>query len=202
MYILIQRYAFLNHERRSRSFSGTVAPAFHQNTIKAILDDQQSTFSTSQRAFLLGVKQHLGQSLAEGTDRPGEAVAVEPLLSRLGLPRKDFDRMVELELLGVRRDGEGRDVIAADDQWILESWAEVKRLGFVEELGFSVDDILLYEEVVTQLFQREAQLLASRLPDLPPERAAAMIERVLPVVHSFVTGLHRAKIRNFLASIG
>jgi len=170
--------------------------------IKAILDDQQSTFSTSQRAFLLGVKQHLGQSLAEGTDRPGEAVAVEPLLSRLGLPRKDFDRMVELELLGVRRDGEGRDVIAADDQWILESWAEVKRLGFVEELGFSVDDILLYEEVVTQLFQREAQLLASRLPDLPPERAAAMIERVLPVVHSFVTGLHRAKIRNFLASIG
>jgi len=78
----------------------------------------------------------------------------------------------------------------------------VQRLGFVEELGFSVEDILLYDEVVQQLFQREAQLLASRLPPgLPPERAAEMIERVLPLVHGLMTGLHRAKIRNFLASL-
>ena len=169
--------------------------------IKAILDDRESAFDQSQRAFLLGVKQHLGKSLAAGTEGPGIAVGVDELLERLALSREDFDRMVELELIGVRGEG-GREVIAQDDAWILESWAEVQRLGFVRELGFSVDDVLVYEEVVTQMFQRETQMLASRIPDISPERAAEMIEKVLPVVHSFVTGMHRAKIRNFLASIG
>lgn len=170
--------------------------------IKAILDDQQSAFDQSQRSFLLGVKQHLSQSLAAGTEEPGVAAPLDEVLARLDLSREDFDRLVELEMIGVRVEG-GREVIAQDDAWLLESWAEVQRLGFVRELGFSVDDLQLYDEIVTQLFQREAQLLASRIPDdIPPERAAEMIEKVLPVVHSFVTGLHRAKIRNFLASIG
>lgn len=170
--------------------------------IKAILDDRESAFDPSQRSFLLDVKQHLGRTLAAGVDRPGEAVPVDALLERLELPRAHFDRMVELELIGSRTDESGVEVIAADDAWLVENWAEVQRLGFVEELGFSVDDILLYDEVIQNLFQREAQLLASRLPPgLPPERAAELVERVLPLVHSLVTGLHRAKIHNFLASI-
>ncbi len=170
--------------------------------IKAILDDRESAFEPSQRSFLLGVKQHLGGTLAAGADRPGATVTVEALLTRLSLPRAHFDRMVELELIGSQVDASGQEVVAADDAWLVETWAEVQRLGFVEEMGFTVDDILLYDEVVQHLFQREAQLLASRLPPgLPPERAAEMIERILPLVHGLVTGLHRAKIRNFLASL-
>jgi DNA-binding transcriptional MerR regulator len=170
--------------------------------IKAILDDRESAFEPSQRSFLLDVKQHLGRTLAAGTDRPGETARVDALLARLELSREHFERMVELELIGSRIDASGEEVIAADDAWLVETWAEVQRLGFVETLGFSVEDILLYDEVVQQLFQREAQLLASRLPPgLPPERAAEMIERVLPLVHGLLTGLHRAKIRNFLASL-
>lgn len=170
--------------------------------IKAILDDRDGAFDPTQRGFLLGVKQHLGKGLAEGADRPREAVDVEALLERVGVPRGDFDRMVELELIGARQDDDGRDVIAQDDVWLVESWAEVQRLGFGKDLGFSVDDVVMYDEIVTRLFQSEAQLLASRLPSVDPERAAEMIERALPVVHSFITGMHRAKIRNFLASIG
>jgi DNA-binding transcriptional MerR regulator len=169
--------------------------------IKAILDDQQSAFEPSQRTFLLGVKQHLAGSLAAGTDRPGETVKVKALSKRLDLPESTFARMVELELIGSQIDGDGDAVIAAEDAWLLETWAEVQRLGFVEKLGFSVDDILVYDEIVQQLFQREAQLLGSRIPELPPEQVAEMIERVLPLVHGLVTGLHRAKIRNFLASL-
>lgn len=171
--------------------------------IKAILDDQESSFTQTQRAFLLGVKQHLGAGLAEGTAGPGASTPVAGLLERTGVSRDDFERMVELELIGMRHDEDGAEVIATDDVWLLDSWSEAQRLGFGKELGFSVDDVLIYERFVTQLFQREAQLLASRLTEsLPPERAAAMVEQALPVVHSFVTGLHRAKIRNFLASIG
>ncbi len=167
--------------------------------IKAILDDQQSAFTEKQRSLLIGVKQHLAHGVDEGT---GEVARVDELLARHGVERIDFDRMVELELIGAREDDEGHEVISLDDAWMLELWAEVNRLGFVRELGFTVDDLLIYDEIVNQLFVREAQLIASRMPDLEAERAAQMIERVLPVVHRLVEGIHRAKIRNFLASIG
>jgi len=166
--------------------------------IKAILDDQESAFSETQRSFLLGVKRHLTTQLA---DRPGVTVRVDEVLERLRLAPSDLARFVELELIFVRTGEAGEQLINQDDVWILESWLEVQRLGFAKDLGFEVDDILLYDEIVTQLFQREAQLLASRLPEIPAQRAAEMIEKVLPIVHSFLTGLHRAKIRNFLASI-
>lgn len=169
--------------------------------IKAILDDRDSAFDPSQRSFLHGVKQHLGRAL-DRQGRPGETVRVDALLTRLGVPREHFDRMVELELLSARVDDSGHEVIAADHAWIVETWADVQHLGFVAEFGLSVDDILIYDEIVQQLFQREAQLLASRLPPgLSPARAAEMIERVLPLVHDVLTGMHRAKVRDFLASL-
>lgn len=165
--------------------------------IKAILDDQQSSFSEQQRSLLIGVKAHLSQGV---TEAEGEVERVEEVLARHEVSREDFDRMVAAELIGTRRE-DGHEVIAKDDAWLLELWAEVDRLGFVRELGFTVDDLLLYDDVVTQLFVRETQLIASRLPDMDPERAAQLIDRVLPLVHRLVEGLHRAKIRNFLASI-
>jgi len=169
--------------------------------IKAILDDQQSAFSQEQRGFLLGVKQHLQTSFE---DSPGQTVAIDDLVQRLGLSRADVQRLFELELIGVRTDEQtGHRVVAQDDVWLLEAWAEVTKLGIARELNITPEDLRMYDEIVTQLFQREAQLIASRVgDDLPEERAAEMIEQALPVIHGVLTGMHRAKIRNFLASIG
>ncbi|MCA9604852.1 MAG: MerR family transcriptional regulator [Myxococcales bacterium] len=168
--------------------------------IKAILDDQQSAFSATQRGFLLGVKQHLAPSLEDAGG--AQTVDVAELAARLEIDRADVERMVELELVGARRDDDGRLALRQDDVWLVEAWAEVKRLGFTDVLDISPDDLRMYDEIVTQLLTRETQLVASRLPEIPEERAAELIEKVLPVVHSILTGMHRAKVRNFLASIG
>jgi DNA-binding transcriptional MerR regulator len=166
--------------------------------IAAILDDRESAFPEGQRGFLLGVKQRLGNRLGAS---PGE-VEVAPLLVRLAISREDFDRMVELELIGCRYGTNGTEVIASDAVWLLEAYAEAQRLGFIKELGFGVDDLVMYEEIAQQMFQREALTLAARIPRMAPEQAAEMIERVLPLVHTLIDGMHRAKIRNFLASLG
>lgn len=165
--------------------------------IKAILDDQQSAFSETQRGFLLGVKQHLTPALEEVL-----TVDAEELAERLDLDRADLARMVELELVGARRDDEGRLAIRQDDVWLVEAWAEVKRIGFADAVAVTPDDLRIYDEIVTQLLTRETQLLASRLPEIPEARAAELIEKILPVVHSILTGMHHAKVKNFLASIG
>lgn len=167
--------------------------------IKAILDDQQSAFSATQRGFLLGVKQHLVPTL---DDAAALTVDAGELAARLGIEPSDVERMIELELVGARTDASGRRAVRQDDVWLVAAWAEVKRLGFADALRITPDDLRMYDEAVTQLLTRETQLIASRLPAIPEERAAELIEKVLPVVHSILTGMHHAKIRNFLASIG
>lgn len=169
--------------------------------IKALFDDQDAAFSAAQRSFLLGVKQRL-HDLGKGAEGEKPAIVADDVIVRLGVPRADLDRMIEIGVLGAREDGEGRTLIAEDDAWVLQAWAEILRLGFARELGIGVDDLSLMQEVVQDLFNREATLLASRIDRLPPERAAEMIEKALPIVHSLLTGFHTAKIRDFFASLG
>lgn len=169
--------------------------------IRALLDDQESQFSQVQRSLLLEVKQRFTTSLLARSDAPEVAVDADEACARHGVSRADLDRMIEIGILGTREGERGRTLIAHDDVWILAAWGEIQKLGYAADLGFRVDDILLLLEVVQDLFNREAVLLASRMNRLPPERAAEMIERALPIIHSFLTGFHTAKIRNFFASI-
>jgi hypothetical protein len=147
------------------------------------------------------VKQRFTTSLLARPDAPEVAVDADDACERHGVERADLDRMIEIGVLGARTDETGHTLIAHDDVWILSAWGEIQKLGYAKDLGFRVDDILVLMEVVQDLFNREALLLASRMERLPPERAAEMIERALPIVHSFLTGFHAAKIRNFFASL-
>jgi DNA-binding transcriptional MerR regulator len=169
--------------------------------IRALLDDREAQFSQVQRSLLLEVKQRFTTSLLARPDAPEVAVDANEACARHGVARADLDRMVEIGVLGARTDEAGVWLIAHDDVWILSAWGEIQKLGYAKELGFRVDDILVLTEVVQDLFNREALLLAGRMERLPPERAADMIERALPIVHSFLTGFHAAKIRNFFASL-
>jgi len=169
--------------------------------IRALLDDQESQFSQIQRSLLLEVKQRFTTSVLARPSEPREGVDGDEACARHGVAREDLDRMIEVGILGARADEVGRTVIAQDDTWVLAAWGEIQKLGYAKDLGFRVDDILILLEVVQDLFNREALLLASRMERLPPERAAEMIEHALPIVHSFLTGFHVAKIRNFFASL-
>jgi DNA-binding transcriptional MerR regulator len=169
--------------------------------IRALLDDQESQFSQVQRSLLLEVKQRFTTSLLARPDVPELAVDAADACARHGIDRADIARMVEVGVLGARTDDAGRTLIAGDDVWVLAAWGEIQKLGYGTDLGFRVEDILVLTEVVQELFNREVVLLASRMERLPPERAAEMIERALPIVHSFITGFHVSKIRNFFASI-
>ena len=170
--------------------------------IKALLEGREEHFAPGQRNVLLDVKQRLAQGQLVRLDgAPEMTLRADDACARAQVPRADLDHAVEIGILGARADDGGRTVIAQDDTWILAAWGEIQKLGYAKDLGFQVDDILILLEVVQDLFNREALLLASRMERLPPERAAEMIEHALPIVHSFLTGFHVAKIRNFFASL-
>ena len=165
--------------------------------IKAVLDEQDDHFAPSQQAFIREVKQHVDRTL-RGPERH-EAVPVDALLTRSGVSAGDLS---ELERMGlapiVLRDGVR--VVAAADVWAVELLGELRALGFSEEAGFAVSDLAMFEEAISTLFEREKALLAERLMQFPPARAAHMVERMLPLAHRFLERYHEAKIRRFFAA--
>ncbi|MFW5740084.1 MAG: MerR family transcriptional regulator [Myxococcota bacterium] len=168
--------------------------------IRALLNDQDQSFSPSQRQFLKGVKTRLAQSIAARPDRP-ETVDAEELLVQLALDRSELDRMLELDMLVTQQSEDGRTLIAKDDIWMLEFLSQLRAIGLTADLGFDVSDLAFYEEAITQLFDRERVFLQERLSELPPEQVGAMIERAIPVVHAFLVRYHEAKIRAFVADL-
>ena len=168
--------------------------------IKALLDGQEDIFSPEQHAFLAGVKEKLGAEFQPTTPRT-ERIEADEVLARTGVDREDLDRAIEIGLIGGVRDDEGRLHIAAADVWMFELFAETRRLGFTRARGFEVDVLAMYQDLITQLLQEEVHLLSSRLSDLPPDEVAQMIERILPIIHAYLTRMHTTQIRDFFADM-
>lgn len=167
--------------------------------IRAILDEREEAFAPDQRQLLRDVQAHLGPTLKPRDERPATIEAAE-LLARLGLERDDLDGLVEVGLLASTTEG-GKTLLARDDAWLLELWADVRAAGFTKDLGFTTRDLATYEEAVSTMFQRETQLIASRAAHLPPERVAGMVERALPLINAFLARYHLQRARDFFAAL-
>jgi len=165
--------------------------------IRALLDAQEGAFSPAQKRLLGEVQARLALT-ARTASLPTLAA---PILERNGLDRADLDELAEAGILGVSEDASGRLIIAGEDAWVLDLWGELRAAGFSREVGFRATDFVIYEEAMTELLQKEAELLTSRLGHLPPDRVAEMVERGMPLVNTFLARYHTAKVRNFFEAL-
>jgi DNA-binding transcriptional MerR regulator len=168
--------------------------------IKAILDGREESFAPEQHQFLARVRDRLAPELGQSAPR-NEFVDADEVCQRAGVERQDLEEAVEQGMLGAERTEGGGLRIAAEDVWMIETFGEMRRLGFSRELGFTVADVAFYEEAMSRLFREEMRLLSRRLSHLPPEEAAPMIERALPVIHTFLTRYHAQRVRDFFGSL-
>ncbi|MDH3199601.1 MAG: MerR family transcriptional regulator [Myxococcales bacterium] len=167
--------------------------------IKALLDGEDDVFSPRQHAFLAGVKERLDASLKTGEDR-SPTLTPDEIAKETGVDPEDVERAFELGLIG----GEctnGTLRVASADVWSFEVLGKIRSLGFTKELGFGVEDMSYYQDLIAKLLQEEVHLISSRLSGLPPEQVATMIEAVLPVLDRFIMRLHATKIRDFFANV-
>lgn len=169
--------------------------------IRAMLEERDDAFSPAQRRLLAEVKARLGADLGLRADSAPSSVDAEELLARVGLSRRDLDAMADAGVVGTTEDAQGRTLVSRDDVWMFELFAQMRRAGFDEDLGFTGADLALYDEAISALFKREAELLTRRLAHLPAERVAAMVERSLPLINTFLARYHTARVRNFFATL-
>lgn len=159
--------------------------------IRALLDERDEAFDPEQQAFLRELRSRLRVDEAE-------SCAAEDLVSDGGLAVDDLERLQAAGLTGIGRGSDGRLRVTGEAAPIVEVLGRLRELGFTEELGFAAEDVLIYEQLVTELIRREARLVARALAGLPPDEAARRIDEALPLVHELIARLHRARIDEFL----
>ena len=166
--------------------------------IKALLDGRAEALAPEQQRFLQNVRERLDDSMTGRA--PIARVAVDALVERAGVERRDVDEAESLGLISVVRE-EGEESISADDAWVFESLGELRRLGFTVERGFTIADLAFYHDAMSGLLRKEAALLSSRLSDIPPQEAARMIERAVPIINQNLARVHTQLVREFFGDL-
>lgn len=167
--------------------------------IRALLAGETAGLAPAQRNVLGEVATRLGASLGAQA-RPTMVDAAEAC-ARHGVTMAELQRMVEIGLAAARPGADGRLEVSTESLWLLDIFGQLRAAGFSAELGFTPDDILIYDEAVTTLFQRETAMLVDRMEHLPPEQSAQMIAKILPLIHAIVIHLHTATVKNFFAAL-
>ncbi len=156
--------------------------------IRAMLDDKRGDFTRAQQQVLRDVKARLPAATIEPAD-DGE-VALAPLLEKTKLARRDVGDLERAGLVEVTR---GR--VTAEHAWLIELWGEVRAAGFTRELGFGPELLAIFERGIDAIFADEKQILLRLAAGLPAPRVAEMVERALPLIHSYLVRLHQTKVR-------
>ena len=162
--------------------------------IKALLEGREEAFAPEQQQFLHNVRENIDESLA--SRGPVVRVTLTDLMRRSGVDLDDIEQAEALGLATVVRDG-AEPSISVDEAWVFDALGELRQLGFSKERGFTVNDVAFYHEAMSSLFRREVGLLSSRLAHLPPDQAARMIERAIPIVNQTLSRLHTQLVREF-----
>jgi DNA-binding transcriptional MerR regulator len=166
--------------------------------IRAVLGGKSGGFSKEQRKLLADVKTRLldaapGRELVGG---PTELVSVSDVAEAHGVKARDVEEMIELGLLT----SEGAsNKIRRDDAWLVGAWADLNKAGLSRERGFTPKDLMMVDEAITGLFEKERELFIDRLIDLAPEDLARLLERVLPIMGDLISKLHAQKTRDIFA---
>ncbi|MDQ3337307.1 MAG: MerR family transcriptional regulator [Myxococcota bacterium] len=161
--------------------------------IRAMLDDKQGDFTRAQQQVLRDVKVRLP---AATTEEPDDDIALADVLEKTKLARRE---VTELERAGMVEVVRGR--VSTDHAWLIELWAEVRAAGFTRELGFGPDLLAIFERGIDAIFEDEKQILLRLAAALPAPQVAAMVERALPLVHSFLVRLHQTKVRSLFTRL-
>jgi DNA-binding transcriptional MerR regulator len=159
----------------------------------------EEKLSPAQRGFIAEVRDRLGGPFAPKKGAR-ETVDAREVMLRAGVDRKDFDDLCALGVLATVPGPRKKTLIAKDDAWMIELWGEVRKAGFTRARGFGAETFAIFEEAISAMFDKEARFFTERLSSLPPEEAAAMVERARPLIHTFLVRYHDTKVRNFFNS--
>ncbi len=166
--------------------------------IKALFDEQETSFTPSQRGFLRTLRSSI---LEDEVTEVQSFASADDLASRFDIEPRDIEELISEGLIHPQSaDGEGLRLRPTDLEWI-EILANLRQVGLTRELGFQVGDLRGFGDSMNALIRWEVDLITKRLSILNADDAGQRIRHALPVVHQLIAHIHQSKIEDLLSAL-
>ena len=166
--------------------------------IKALFDEQEASFSPSQRGFLRTLRTSI---LKDDQAEIQHFESSDALATHFGIEREDIDELIAEGLIHPQTsDNETLRLRPADLQWI-EILTNLRRAGLTRELGFQVGDLQEFGNSMNDIIRWEVNLISKRMSSLDADEAGQRIRDALPVVHELIAHIHQSKIEDLLSAL-
>ena len=139
----------------------------------------------------------IGARTRDAEERAPERVS--DVAKRTGLAAKELRELAAIGVLEIvmRDGGQWLDV---DSVSIAERWAEMRRLGFTEERGFSGRVLRLHVDFVEWLAREELRIFSAGIVGkVPTEEAARMAEAGIEQINGMLPALRRRTLLKYIA---
>lgn len=166
--------------------------------IKALFDEQEASFSPSQRGFLRTLRTSI---LKDDPTEVQHFKNSDALAARFGIEREDIEELITEGLIHPQTsDNETLKLRPADLQWI-RILTNLRRAGLTRELGFQVGDLQEFGNSMNDIIRWEVNLISKRMSSLDADEAGQRIRDALPVVHELIAHIHQSKIEDLLSAL-
>jgi DNA-binding transcriptional MerR regulator len=164
--------------------------------IRAVLDESADEGFTPEQADLVRRVRATLAGWARAQQTPAVPVAgfVPDRVSR-----DELEELIRTGLISVHDPG-GAGNVSEDDAVILECWARFKEAGLGPAQGLAPSELLIYDEAMQRLVDREARLALRAGADSSPEELSKIVEIMGPVIGRLLAAMHRKQMRRFLAT--
>jgi DNA-binding transcriptional MerR regulator len=163
--------------------------------IKEILPQTSARMSSAEMDLLsVGVS---GLIQLQQLRRTYEALTLDELSARTGLPEDEILAMERCEMISSVQGEDGRRVYQENDIKVVEAFAGIRKGGLTRELGFEVDQFRMQSDMISALAIEEVTDFVRKLRGRFPRDAELLgkiSENAIETVNVFICQLRRKKI--------
>jgi hypothetical protein len=127
-------------------------------------------------------------SLLNG-DAPAADLSLADVAARSGLAEAEITELDELGVIEIKK-ARGERLLDYRDAAIVERWAQLHELGFVEESGYDASFLKRYTDAVQQLADAEIDQFLDAFGNTGTDEAAELAARGIEVANEILTRLH------------
>ncbi len=168
--------------------------------IKQILTESEGNIGADEIKTILELDGKLFKNMKSRPDL--KPLTFNELVDRFGLPGEEIKKLIELGIISPENNS-GDEVFGEDCIRIVEIWSKIRQIGFTEKLGFSVDLLQIYKDLIEVLVKKEAQIFATRLTgNVDSEESVKMAEAAIHLTNNFIGLLRKRTILKLVRDYG
>lgn len=163
--------------------------------IRAIIegDSEPAGFSPAQRRTIDSFR----DTLRSRDAKRNYTIDLLLLSEEVRFTAAELDQMKELAWL-VPQVNRGREMIDEHQAALLRAWASVRDAGLTPKRGFVPEDFIIFDQLLGQLAQSQAELIKTRLGHLDIDTLQGIYDRLVPALQIALGLTHATKVEQAL----